>query len=466
MPPSSHGNAAPLPGAVEFARVLDILAQLRRQTTFAAQAMTICNEVARHYRCRQVSLGWQEGRYLRLKSLNERADFERKMDLVQQIEAAMEEAQDQDNEVRYPATGAGRQVTVEHETLARDSRTPFLASVPLRVNDRPCAVLLLQRDDAPFEDSELIALRLLADHVAAPLAEAHHRQRWIGHRLRAFAEARIAKVFGLDHFWTKVGVLFGALLLAGLLFVKVDYYIEGAFVLRAQVQAIVAAPFQGYVSEVRTHTGDVVASGQLLAVLDPRELLQQQSLLEAEIEQYARSQRDARHSQNLSQMQIADARRRQSEAALQQVRFRLANSRIVAPLSGTVVEDNDLPRRLGTPVQKGDLLLTISQLDRFYAEIAIKEGDIHLVTPAAGGRLLFLSAPLTGFPFAAVELEPAGQARSDGNVVIARAAFAGQVPAWWRPGLSGTAKLYGGRRSPAWILSHRFLDWLRYRLWW
>lgn len=466
MPLPSDPKLAPRPGADEFARVLDVLAQVRRQPAFPAQAMVVCNELARHYGCRQVALGWHEGRYLRLKALNERARFERKMDLVQQMEAAMEEALDQDNEIRFPAVPGATRVTTEHETLARESRLPYLASIPLRPREQACAVLLLQRDDAPFTDAELVALRLLADHLADPLADSHERQRWFGHRLRRFLESKIERLFSLDHFWSKVGAVLGAVALAALLLVKVDYEIEAPFILRAETQAIVAAPFQGYVADVPVRTGDVVERGQLLVALEPRELLLQQALLQAEVEQFTRDQREARDRQDLPRMQIADARRRQSEAGLRQVEFQLENTRIEAPLPGTVVEDNDLSRRIGAPVQKGETLMAISQLDRFHAEIAIRERDVHRVLPASGGRLLFLSTPLTAYPFESATLEPAGQPTEQGNTIIARASFTGDVPAWWRPGLSGTAKLHGGRRSPAWIVSHRFLDWLRYRLWW
>jgi hypothetical protein len=38
-------------------------------------------------------------------------------------------------------------------------------------------------------------------------------------------------------------------------------------------------------------------------------------------------------------------------------------------------------------------------------------------------------------------------------------------PADLRPGLQGVAKIEAGNRTPAWIWTHRFFDWLRLALW-
>ena len=37
---------------------------------------------------------------------------------------------------------------------------------------------------------------------------------------------------------------------------------------------------------------------------------------------------------------------------------------------------------------------------------------------------------------------------------------------WWRPGMTGLARIDVGQRSIAWILTHRMLDNLRLLLWW
>jgi len=41
----------------------------------------------------------------------------------------------------------------------------------------------------------------------------------------------------------------------------------------------------------------------------------------------------------------------------------------------------------------------------------------------------------------------------------------GEAQTWWRPGMSGVAKLDAGTRTPLWIATHRTLDYLRLRWW-
>jgi hypothetical protein len=38
-------------------------------------------------------------------------------------------------------------------------------------------------------------------------------------------------------------------------------------------------------------------------------------------------------------------------------------------------------------------------------------------------------------------------------------------PDWWRPGMSGVARISAGHRSLGWIISHRLVDYLRLALW-
>ncbi len=454
------------PDALDLARVLDLLTQLRTQSTFAGHALTLCNEVARLYRCEQAALGWLDGDHLRLQALDERLHFERDLDLVRRLESAMEECLEQDNELRFPAPADGpRRDLTDHAELARFIRSPHLLSVPFRDEAGPCGVLLLRRD-TPFTPAELAGLRLLADHCAPALAAARLRSRWWGRRLTHHVGHWFRRQLQWEHPWPKLAAIALAVLLALGLFLRVDTTVTAPFILRAEHQAQLGAPFAGYVAAVAARVGDTVTVGQELLRFDTTELELQEAFLLAEIERYARDERDARHARNLPQMQIADTRRQQSEASLQRVRYQRAAARLTAPLAGTVIEDHDLPRRLGTAVNLGEPLLVVAPLDAFYAEISLREVDLPLIDPDRPGHVLFLSAPTTPLPFDRLELDPAAQASPQGNIVLARAHFSAPPPAWWRPGLSGAAELDSGRHSPLWILTHRAVAWLRYRLWW
>lgn len=82
---------------------LEIVSVVNDHQRFAGVGMALCNEVASRRRCDRVGLGFLKGRYVQLKALSHTEKFSRKMKLVQDIEAAMEECLDQDIEVTHPA---------------------------------------------------------------------------------------------------------------------------------------------------------------------------------------------------------------------------------------------------------------------------------------------------------------------------------------------------------------------------
>ena len=70
---------------------------------FRGAAMAVANEFASRWRAERVSVGLLAGRYVKLKAMSQTEHLSRKMAMVQDIEAAMEECLDQDVEVLHPA---------------------------------------------------------------------------------------------------------------------------------------------------------------------------------------------------------------------------------------------------------------------------------------------------------------------------------------------------------------------------
>jgi hypothetical protein len=63
-------------------------------------------------------------------------------------------------------------------------------------------------------------------------------------------------------------------------------------------------------------------------------------------------------------------------------------------------------------------------------------------------------------------MAPAAVPKEAGNVFVIHAAMVGVSQPWWRPGMTGIAKLDAGRRTLLWMMTHRTMDFLRLRLWW
>jgi multidrug efflux pump subunit AcrA (membrane-fusion protein) len=63
------------------------------------------------------------------------------------------------------------------------------------------------------------------------------------------------------------------LLLLVMTLVKGDFRVSGDAVLEPRIQRAAVAPFRGYIAEAPVRAGDLVREGDLLAVLDDKELV-------------------------------------------------------------------------------------------------------------------------------------------------------------------------------------------------
>ena len=82
----------------------ETLAAINRQDRFTGASMAFCNEMAARWQCDRVSLGFLRGRYVRVRAMSHTENFHKKTQIVQDIEASMEECLDQDLEVAFPGT--------------------------------------------------------------------------------------------------------------------------------------------------------------------------------------------------------------------------------------------------------------------------------------------------------------------------------------------------------------------------
>ncbi len=448
-----------------FAAVLDLASLMNAQRRFLATGMTLCNELASRHRCDRVSLGWLKGEYVRVRAISNSEKFERRMESVQLLEAAMEESLDQDEPVLWPAPPGQRLVTRDHEAFSASQGVKHLCSVPLRAEDGPVAVLVCERNSTPFAEFEVRLLSLCGEVALRRLTDLEREDRWFGARWAGKVKSRAARVLGPRHTGAKIAALLVLALLVWLIFGTMQYRVDAPFALRTEQTSFVTAPFNSFLDAVHAEPGTVVKKGDLLATLDTRELVAEEGNALADHEAYVRETRKATAADKLAEMAIARTRAEQAWARLQIVQLRRAQSAIKAPFDGVVIE-GDLKQRLGAPVRQGDVLFRLARTDQFYVECQVPETDIRDLKTGAAGEIAFASQPKFSFPVRIRQIDPVAEAKPAGNVILARCDLTGVPADWWRPGMSGVAKLEGGWRSPGWILTRRTVDYLRLHLWW
>jgi multidrug efflux pump subunit AcrA (membrane-fusion protein) len=448
-----------------FANVLDLMVLVNAEKRFLGAAMVFCNELASRHGCERVSLGWLDRGYIRLQAMSRADRFERKTEAAQRLEAAMEEALDQNSEIVLPAAEPGGPVQRDHQAYMQIGDVASLCSLPLRVDGEPVGVCTCERSSSSFSDTEMRLLRLSCDQAGRRLSDLKHSDRWFGARLVAAAGKGISHLLGYTHTGAKVITIVVAALLAVVLFGSVDYRVKSSAVLRTDDLTHLTAPFDGHIEKVLARVGDSVAEGQELVTLDKTDLLLQEAELTAEQSRYEREYDKARGSSALADMRIAEAQRAQVAARLGLVRYQLDRAVIRAPFAGVIVE-GDLIERIGSPVRQGELLLKIGRTENLYAELEVNEADIGQISGPLTGELALASRPQDKYRIRVTQVQPVAVAKEKKNVFVVKAAFVDPARGWWRPCMSGVARLTVGRRSLFWIVTHGTVDFLRLRLWW
>lgn len=448
----------------KFSSVLDLLVPVNEATKFFSASLAFCNGVATQFKCDRASLGWLERGCVRLQAISRTEHFDRRMAAAQALEMVMEECLDQDVEILWPTPEGISVITRDHEKFATEQKSGNVCSIPLRLEGKAVAVLTCERAEAAFTEAEVQQLRLAADQVARSLDERRKTDKWVGTRAAEASREWLKQWLGPTHTWRKVAAIAGAVVVLALFLVRVNYRVEGNFILRSDEASYLTAPFDGYVEQVFVRTGDHVEKGGALLGFNRSELQLDESASQADVARYQREAQKAEADHKLAEKRIADALAQQAQARLDLVRYRLQNAVIKSPFDGVVVE-GDWRERIASPVKQGDALFKVARIDTLYAEADISEKDVKEILGHSKGEIAFVTQPKLKYPVTVEVVEPAAVTKKDGNVFLVRLKPDGGAPSWWRPGMTGLCKIATEKRALVWILTHRTVDFLRMKLW-
>jgi multidrug resistance efflux pump len=255
--------------------------------------------------------------------------------------------------------------------------------------------------------------------------------------------------------------------LAAVLVWPVHYSIKCDCRLAPKTKRVIAAPFDGLLGRTKVQPGDRVKEGDSLVVLDSRELKLKEAELIATRDQ-ALKKRD-RAMSNPEGVDFSAAQVAAFEAAgvveeLALVQQKLAVLDIRAPISGIIVT-GDLRRAEGQPVRQGQVLYEVAPLEEMIVEMDVPDYQFSHVR--AEMPVEFHMEAYTGWSGESRldRLYPQSEQRDGKNVFVAEAAVVGATPEL-RPGMRGRASIESDRKPVAWIIGHRFVDWLKTTLWW
>ncbi len=448
-------------------QTVEVLNELNKHDHFKAAAMAVCNHLAATFGADRVSLGLVRGRYVKLQAMSHTNQFSRKMELVQAIESAMEEAVDQDIEVVHPAPPEATMIARAAGELAGRVGQVAIVTLPLRRNGDVVGAITLEKAlEGPLTVEHLEALRLGAEMITPRLLELGERDQWIGARLARKSRNALATIVGPEHTWAKLAAVAALAAIIFLVFVPGQYRVSAPFIVEATQRQTIAAPFDTYLIAAPLKPGDAVTAGQtVLAQLDTSELRHQLAEAQAERQSYLKQAESARRESKIAEASIAEAEAGRLAARIELLNWRVEQATIKSPISGVIVT-GDLSRQLGVRVTAGQKLFEVAPLQSLRAKIAVPESRVADLKIGQAGQLAALASPGDYLDIALERVDPMAEVVDGRNVFHAHAKFTGETDlARLRPGMEGVAKIDIDHRSYGWIWFHELIDWLRMKLW-
>lgn len=466
-----------------------LIAAVNAAPNFKGATLQLANDLVRQLQADRVSIGWAkgigrkgEGRTIHAIAISDTEHLDRRMAMVQKLEAAMDECLDQEQPVMFPAApeqGPGADVvlataiTHAHRELAAGNAAARVVSLPLRVEDRVIGVVTVETGSgtagapgAPIEPQTVELLQAVLDLVSPVLRIRRSDDRALP--LRAWDDVLKAGswLVGPTHtVWKLAGIAAVAGMLA-LMLVKVPYRVEAPAELRPREQRVVSAPYDGVIASLEPgiEPGTRVEQGQTLATMDTSELKLQAINAQGEILRAEKQADAALASGKLSEAQQSRARAEQARAELELLNTRIRQAALVAPVSGTIIA-GDLRERVGASVKLGDPLFQVAPLDDMLVIAKVGDRDISLVEMGGSGSVATKAYPAQRHAFEVERVVPLSQAEEGKNAFEVRARLADPA-GWMRPGMEGYAKFDAGEHSLMWIGTRRIRDTLRLWLWW
>jgi hypothetical protein len=447
------------------AAAMDVLAVAQEHERLDACAMAVCNALAARLGADRVSLGLVRDNAVRLLAMSNAAWFRRTSDVIEAIEAAMDEALDQGSTVIVPAERPNR-ITVQQARLQAFAGRASVASLPIADRGRPIGVLTLERaaEAEPLSAADLTFADAALALVGPVLAVKVHEDRWIGGRIRTKAVDWSRAVLGPRRPVAKAIGAAALLLLVFLVLPTATFRVSADATLEGSIQRAASAPFQGFIAQSFARAGDTVEAGQVLATLDDRDLKLDRVRWQGEVATLDRRYREALALHKRADMNLFGAQLRQAQAQLDLTNYKLARTRITAPIAGILVS-GDLSQLVGTPVEEGKLLFEVAPLDAFRVALKVSENDVRYVRPGQQGR--FAPTGLAGgtVPFVVAKLTSVTATSEGRNVFRVEAVLDRAQAGALRPGMEGVAKIDVDHRMRAWIWTRGLRDWLRLFAW-
>lgn len=437
--------------AKNSAALLEILTKIESCESLDQACLTLVNELQPFLACERIAVGIcvSQNGPCRLRAISGHAGFDKHAEFARSIEAALDETLLLDELVVWPPADKGDQRNLRtYQTVVSAMGGQSVISSPL-YDEHGRAVggwLFLNPRDEPGRPTTKNFVQAAQRQVGALLHLLSRSQPGpLIRTLRRFA--------GPSRRRRAVYAVAGTAALIVLLCLPIAHKIGCDLTIQPVVRRLVAAPFDGTLEKTLVEPGQLVSEGQVLALMEGREIRLELSGLNAD---YGRARKKWEASlavEKIPEAQLANLEMKRLEAKIQLFTERQQNLQIRSPLNGIVIS-GDLEKSEGAPLSVGQGLFEIAPLDRMRVDVAIPEQDIAYVKPGMAVRIRLDAYPGELYLARIKSIVPRAELRENEAVFIARTEL-DNAAGRFRPGMNGGAIVVAPRRPLAWLLFHK-----------
>jgi RND family efflux transporter MFP subunit len=414
----------------------------------------------------RVSIGVREQGAMHVVAVSHGVAVEAQQDLTRALAAAMDEAADQAATITLPDAAGFPRVTLAHGELRRigGAASGAVCTLPIVHEGAVAGAITLERHEGLAFAADDVAQWEHVANLVGPLLllKAQSEATWF-ERLRAACARQWARLKAPGETPFKLALGASALAASFALLVPLPHSVSAPARLEGEVQRALVAAFDGYIQQTAVRPGDLVKAGQVLAELAQQDLQLERSKRDSEFSQQASAYSAAFARADRAQLMVSQAKMAEARAQLELVDQQIARTQIKAPFDGVVIS-GDLTQKLGTPVQRGTLLMTVAPAQRFRLIVEIDERDIRDIKPGAAGRVALAAMPEVPLTFRVERVTPLSATREGRHFFEVEGKLDG-VNTSLRPGLQGVARIEAPSQPLASMVLGRLGNWLRLHLW-
>jgi multidrug efflux pump subunit AcrA (membrane-fusion protein) len=463
--------------------VLQLVTAVSTAEGFQAAANNFCNELALRTGAMRVSLGWLKGNYVKVKALSHTENFDKRQELIVQLERAMEECLDQDEMVQFDPEGkqCTQNVTRSAESLSKAQGNNIVLSLPLRRQAEQVGVVTLEFPlDQRLSPQAASGLAVAVELLAPQLYDRYQNDRWLITKAGISTRELYKKAIGPKYWLAKTLIAVGLSLVAFVFLYRPMYHVTAPFQFVAEQRRLIAVPFDGAeIDEVFVRPGGEsgrVKAGQVLLTFRTDDLELERAKAEARADALRR-EAEAYYADpsKIAEYRSTLAREREARVQAEHYAQQIKKATIVAPFDGEILKGDWIDKK-GSVVKQGEVLFEIAKRGELRVELNVAERDVQFLRDdgTQRGFLATSSLPTERFPFVIDRIVPEPNAVSGDNVFHVYGRLDRSSPDWpsdlksdagWLPGMQGEAKIEDQPRSLAWQWTHRLTEWVRLKTW-